>query len=309
MTKPGRQPRRVTVASSPREGFVDAGAGVQLFYRIAGTGGETLVVLHGGPGFSMEYLAEVLMPLAQRHTLLFYDQRGTGRSSLVTGAAALDARRLVDDLQAVRRHFGLERLTLFGHSWGAGLAALYAQQFPQHVGRLIIVGGIPLRQTELARRFARVAEKRPADERTRLLAARDAWRADPGNAGACRAYYGLFYLPFYGDRAMASRSRGDLCWGTPAALRNKIENVDKYTLASLGDYDWRAPMRAVTAPTLVIHGTEDVIAVESAREWAATLPNSTLMLLAGVGHFPYVETPATFFAAVERFVRETPVSR
>src|SRR6185436_1739926 len=139
---------------------------------------ETLVVLHGGPGFSMDYLADDLAPLAQRHTLLCYDQRGTGKSSLASGAAALDAQRFVDDLEAVRQHFGLERLNLLGHSWGAGLAALYAQRYPQRVERLLIVGGIPLRRSELASTFQGIADKRSAEERARLLAARDAWLAD-----------------------------------------------------------------------------------------------------------------------------------
>src|SRR5687767_1244262 len=87
-----------------REGFVDAGDGVRLYYRMVGCGPDTVVVLHGGPGFSMEYFAKDLESLAERHTLLFYDQRGTGRSSLVSDAAALDARRFAEDLEAIRRH-------------------------------------------------------------------------------------------------------------------------------------------------------------------------------------------------------------
>src|SRR5215216_1370401 len=71
-----------------REGYVDAGAGVRLFYRIVGTGRDTVVVLHGGPGFSMSYLAADLEPLAARHVLIFYDQRGTGGSTLVTDSTS-----------------------------------------------------------------------------------------------------------------------------------------------------------------------------------------------------------------------------
>jgi hypothetical protein len=100
-----------------KEGYVEAGDGVRLFYRSVGTGGDTVVVLHGGPGFSMDYLAADLEPLAARHVLLFYDQRGTGRSTLVTDSVSLDAQRFADDLEAVRRQFGIQRLTLLGHSW------------------------------------------------------------------------------------------------------------------------------------------------------------------------------------------------
>src|SRR6266540_6817641 len=126
-------------ARTAREGYVDADGGVRLFYRIVGTGRDTVVVLHGGPGFSMSYLAADIEPLAARHVLLFYDQRGTGRSTLVTDSASLDGQRFAEDLEAVRSQFGLQRLTLLVHSWGAGVAALYVAQHPERVGRLLIV--------------------------------------------------------------------------------------------------------------------------------------------------------------------------
>jgi proline iminopeptidase len=69
-----------------------------------------------------------LEPLAARHVLLFYDQRGTGRSTLVSDSSSLDARRFADDLEALRARFGMQRLTLLGHSWGAGVAALYDRE-------------------------------------------------------------------------------------------------------------------------------------------------------------------------------------
>jgi pimeloyl-ACP methyl ester carboxylesterase len=136
-----------------------------------------------------------------------------------------------------------------------------------------------------------------------LAQARDAWEADPGSATACRAFYDLWYQPFYGDRAARGRSKGDFCGGTPASLKNKVEAVDRYTMPSLGEYDWRLPLRRLAAPTLVVHGSVDVISVESALEWAATPADARLLLLEGVGHFPYVEVPEQFFTAVSEFVK------
>ena len=60
------------------DGFVDAEGGVKLHYRILGSRGDTIVVIHGGPGFSMGYIAPDIEPLSAHHVLLFYDQRGTG---------------------------------------------------------------------------------------------------------------------------------------------------------------------------------------------------------------------------------------
>lgn len=286
-----------------REGYVAAGDSVRLFYRIVGSGRDTVVVLHGGPGFTMDYLAADLEPLASRHVLLFYDQRGTGRSSLVTDSTSLDGQRFAEDLEAVRKHFGVERLTLLAHSWGGGVAALYAGRYPEHIGRLLVIDPIPARRTHLVRGREILNARRDSSEQRRLEEFQSARIANPGSAAVCRDYYTLWFRPTFGDSAAARRSRGDFCAGTPAALTNKVKSVDRYTTASLGDWDWRPALHAVTAPALVIRGTADFLPLESAREWTAALPNGRLLLLEGSGHFPYLEVPEQFFAAAHAFLQ------
>jgi proline iminopeptidase len=273
-----------------------------LFYRIFGSGRDTVVVLHGGPGFTMDYLAADLEPLAARHVLLFYDQRGTGRSSLVTDSTSLDAQRFAEDLEAVRKHFGLERVTLLAHSWGGGVAALYAGRYPERVGRLLVIDPTPARRSYFIRGREILNLRRDSVSRRRLEELQSARLANPGSAAACRDYYTLWFVATFGDSAAAHRSRGDFCAGTPAALTNKLKSVDRYTTASLGDWDWRPALRAVTAPALVIRGTADFLPLESAREWTAALTNGRLLLFEGSGHFPYLEVPEQFFAAAEAFL-------
>lgn len=286
-----------------REGHVDADAGVRLYYRLVGTHPDTVIVLHGGPGLNMEYFAPDLTPLAASHALLFYDQRGTGRSTLVTDSAALDGQRFAEDLEAVRRHFGIERVALLGHSWGAGVAALYAARYPERVGRLLIVGGIPLRRSALVQTFTALEAARDSLSLARMRHWREARLANPGDAAACRAYYVLWFQPFFRDSAAANRSRGDFCAGSVEARRNKILSVDRYVIASLGEWDWRPTLRRLNVPTLVVHGSDDVIPVAYGREWAAAMPDGKLLLLPGVGHFPYLEAPDVFFPAVDMFLR------
>lgn len=290
-------------APEVQEGLVETDDDVRLFYRTVGSGGDTLVVVHGGPGFDMEYFTADLEPLADRMTLLFYDQRGTGRSSLVSDSVQLDAERFADDLEAVRRHFGLDRMTVLGHSWGAAVAGLYAMRYPERVDRLLIVGGVPPRRQQLVDAFQQMAASRDSAERREMEERYEARVADPGDAEACRAYYVLWFRPFFADTAAASRTRGDFCAGTPEALRNKMESVDRYTMGSLGDWDWRASLTDVTAPSLVIHGTADPLPLEGARDWARALPNARLLVLDDIGHFPYLEAPDPFFSAVTDFVR------
>lgn len=285
-----------------QEGYVNAPDGVRLFYQIVGTGSDTIVVLHGGPGFTLGYLLPDLEPLAARHVLIAYDQRGTGRSTLVTDSAALDAQEFGDDLEAVRAHFKLDRMTLFAHSWGAAVAGIYASKHPQRIARLVIVDGISVRRMYHARGLQTFDSRRDSVTRQKLQALAAARLANPGDAAACRAYYEVFFRATFVNESALKTSRGDFCVGSPEALANKLKSVDRFTVRSLGDWDWRPAMRAVTAPTLVIRGVFDHVPVESSREWAEAAQNGTFVALEGSGHYPYLEDPARFFDVVEKFL-------
>ena len=289
-------------APPTREGFVEAGNGVRLFYRLVGSGRDTLVVIHGGPGLSGDYFAHDLDPLTQsNHALLIYDQRGTGRSTLVTDSAALAGQRFVEDLEALRRHFKFEHVTMLGHSWGAGVAALYAARYPERVGRVVVVGGIPLTMKGLVETFGGIAAGRDSASSGRMKEWMAARVANPEDPVACREYYAIWFHPFFVDSAAAKRL--EVCSGSPEARRNKIVSVDKYVVPPMGDYDWRPGLRTLTAATLVVHGEKEVIPLAAAREWVATLPNSRLLLMPGVGHFVWLEAPEPFFAAVDAFLK------
>jgi len=83
-----------------------------------------------------------------------------------------------------------------------------------------------------------------------------------------------------------------------------VLQVDRYTVASLGSFDWRNALGVVMAPALIVHGSLDVISADSAREWAMALPNARLVLLPGVGHFPHVESPERFYPLLNAFLSE-----
>lgn len=291
-----------TVGPETQEGMVDAGDSVLLFYRMVGSGPDTVIVIHGGPGLSQDYLAADLEPLGANHTLLFYDQRGTGKSTLVTDSVALAASRFADDVEALRLHFKMEQVTLLGHSWGTGVAALYAERYPDRVAQLILVGSMPLTRKGLIDAFTVVAAGRDSATTQQMDAMMAARQADPGNKDHCLAYYRLWFIPFFADTTAMDRSKGDFCAGTPASRANKMKSVDKYTFTSLGDFDLRPGLAKVPARTLVIHGSEDVLPVADAREYAQGLPESRFLLMKGVGHFMYLEAPDQFFTAVNEFL-------
>src|SRR5215467_9287652 len=122
----------------PEEGYLTAADNVRLAYRKVGQGNRFVVILHGGPGLSMDNGRYMMDPLAGNdQTIIMYDQRGGGRSDVVKDPALLGADSHVRDLEAVRQHFGIQKMSLIGISWGSGLAAMYADAHPERITRLV----------------------------------------------------------------------------------------------------------------------------------------------------------------------------
>jgi proline iminopeptidase len=267
---------------------------------VVGSGRDTVIVLHGGPGQHMGYL-ENLPPLAAGGTLLFYDQRGSGRSSLPTAASQLTGDIHVADLETVRQHFGLGRVTLLGHSWGGLLAGLYAVQHPARVARLILVAPAPPRADLYLRqeRFPRILG--PDFPRFAALAAAMDTTATPQTV--CQELATIFVRAAGSDTATVRRVAAGACDAHPEALRRGWTTTQMWTLQSLGRWDLRPRLPAVSAPTLVIAGARDqLVTVEMAREWLTALPNARIEIMTTAGHYPFADDPARFAMLVREFL-------
>lgn len=279
---------------------------VALYYTAFGTGPDTIVALHGGPGLSTAYLAPDLASLAEHHVVIAYDQRGSGRSTVVTDSTRLRLADHLRDLDAVRRHFELARVTLLGHSWGAGLAAFYAKAHPDRVRRLILVGAMPLRRTPYMAQFGQNLYKWMDSATSARVAALSQARRDAADpVGACRAFWAVFlrgYLANPLDDAALARFRGDVCNDPADAIRN-AGRVSTSVLGPMGDWDWRTDFSELRLPVLIVHGSNDPIPVEAATEWQAAFPGSTIHVIAGSGHFPQAEQPEEFVRLVDAFLR------
>ncbi len=155
--------------------------GVRLYTRRLGQG-PPVVVLHGGPGAHHDYLLPQYDHLAEGgRALLYYDQRGGGRSP-VPRDVPVGWREHVADLETLRAHWELDRLTLLGYSWGGLLAVLYTLEHPDRIARLALVSSAPVTaawRDEFERRLAaRMAQPWIARSRADLMASGLA-RSDP----------------------------------------------------------------------------------------------------------------------------------
>jgi proline iminopeptidase len=271
-------------ATSARESH-EAVRGVALFVRRVGSGPPT-VVLHGGPGAHHDYLLPGFDALATGRELIYYDQRGGGRSP-VPRDVAVGWTEQVADLEALRQRWGLEQLTLAGYSWGALLALLYALEHPERVERLALVSPAPAwraaRESYEAHFNQRNLDPAFQEERRRL---RESGLRERDPVAFQQRIFELSVAAYFHD---PERAR-DL---TPFRVTGRTQQE---VWASLGEYDLRPALpRLRGRPAIVLHGEDDPIPLATAR-LTADLIGASLHPLPDCGHVPYVE-------AFEQFVR------
>jgi proline iminopeptidase len=291
----------LSAAAPTKTGLIAGADGVRLYYRTIGTGVPRLVVLHGGPGSNMNAVWLDLEPLGRGTSVLLYDQRGSGRSPVITDPTQLTAAHHVRDLEALRKHFGIQRMTIIGESWGSGLAILYAAAYPSVVDKLVLLGPMPPTRAMIERRLDE--SDAVMGMRARLAEIRRTMPASPDPVAACRAFFRLYTRQFFVNPDNMSKRRGSSCDAPPEGVRNYFV-VNEATLQSLGDYDFRPLLKEFRMPVLVVEGENSIPStVASARAIAESVPNATLALIPNAGHYPQVERPHLFFPIVETFLR------
>jgi proline iminopeptidase len=290
-----------------RDGYLAGADGVQLYYRVLGTGLDTVVVLHGGPGLDMGYLAADLAPLAHGRTLIFYDQRGGGRSQLSLDPAVVGVDRQVADVEAVRRHFGIGKMKLAGHSWGALLAGYYAVQHADNLERLLLLNPAPPSAAGWAQFDSTIAARSDAASAARQMELIGMWFNGTATAASCTEYLRLRFATYFYDPSKIDDLRGAWC-GVAEEVARVLLPLHLTIMGTLGPaFDLRPSLGHVDVPTLVVHGVGDAVPFQSSADFAAAIPGARLLVLDGVGHFPWMEDPVPFFTAVNTFLRREDV--
>lgn len=264
--------------------------GIQLFERRVGSGPE-VVVLHGGPGAHHDYLLPGFDRIAPGRTLIYYDQRGGGRSP-VSRETPVGWREQVADLEALREIWGLERLTLAGYSWGGLLALLYTLEHPARVERLALVSCAPVWRSARAEFERRLAERNAAPEvQAERLAVQQSGLRERDPEAYRRRLFELSVAGYFHDWRRAREL-------TPFRITGRTQQE---VWQSLGDFDLRPALAGLTLPALVLHGESDPIPLETAATLARLL-HAPLEPIPACGHVPYVEAPETFRRLLDSFL-------
>jgi pimeloyl-ACP methyl ester carboxylesterase len=270
--------------------------GTEISYRVLGDG-SPVVGLPGGPGRAIEYLGD-LGGLDGSRRLVLLDSRGVGGSADPADPATLRVDRLVDDVESVRVHLGLEQMDLLAHSAGSVLATLYAAEHPERLSRLILITpglaavGVHGSEEQLTAALTRsVAEPWYPD----ALAAWEKIMSGDMSLDAFRASRPFFYGRWH-EAAQAHASVG-------VAERHSPARQGYFADVALDVPAIRAALAKLTAPVLFYGGRLDPLVTAAMLEEAAPLfYDATVAVQPGAAHYPWVDDPAAFAAAVGSFL-------
>jgi proline iminopeptidase len=290
----------------PRKGYFTGADSLQLYYQFEGSGPDTVVMIHGGPGMDATYMIADFEPLAKNHVLLYYDQRGGGRSELpdtAVATSALHIDRHIADLEALRQHFSLSSFHLMGHSFGSIIAGMYAVAYPENVSSMMLIGAVPPYAGDFGSRYDESLNGRLSkDELNQLDSLSNEMITGTDPRAACIAYWNIGMKPRIAADLEVSIIKGDCCSAPVEAIRYGYKYTGSITFASLGNWDFREGLKRVTAPTLLIHGVEESIPMDMIEAWTTVLPNSELKRIEKAAHFPYVEQPDVVWPMMEEFL-------
>ena len=262
--------------------------------------GEKILVLHGGPGAHHDYLLPQMLHLAKRYNVIFYDQRGGGRSKH-DDRDHVTWKTHVMDLHAVVRELHVSTLSIVGYSFGGMLALLYSIEARKHdsmktPSRLAVIDTAPVKmeyrkqfETEFLRRQNGMEIRRLREE----LAESGLREKDP--AEYRQKTFELAVAPYFADPEKARNL-------TPFRVTGRVQTSVWESLGS--DYNILQDLKPMGFPAMFIHGRDDPIPTASSIEGAKAM-DAELVLLDDCGHVPYVEQPGQLFAALDRFLAAT----
>jgi proline-specific peptidase len=282
------------------EGFIQVPGG-RVWYRSVGEGGTPLLCLHGGPGFTHYYL-EPLELLADRRQVIFYDQLGCGRSDRPDDLGLWTVDRFVEELAMVRAALNLDRMHLFGSSWGGMLAMQYVLDRRPDLVSLVLCGS-PASMIRWSRDCAELL----ADQPTKV---RDVIREHEAAGFTGCPEYQAAILGFYREHVCrmspwpAGLERSFAEAGYP--VYNTMNGPSEFTVTgTLKTWDIMDRLGEIGVPTLLVGGRHDECRPAHLEDMHRRIAGSRLEIIEDASHLCFAEQPSVFTSLVNHFLART----
>lgn len=284
------------------EGFVDV-LGGKIWYiehrSAARPSKDPLVVIHGGPGMSYNYL-EDLSRLASQRTVVFYDQLGSYKSPAKNPSKDLWRRpRFVEELHALIEHLKLKKVVLYGQSWGGTIAVDYALAYPDRVSRLILASPL-LSSAEWMKQAQALVTQLPAKDQNAIQKHQRGSPESKEYQRAIKAFTDQFiFRPKIYPKSLAfsfdhfNEEVYATLWGP-----NELEIT-----GTLKDMDLTPQLGKLTLPVLITAGRYDEAGADYLEATTRRLKNGQFARFEESSHMAHLEEPENYFRALEKFLK------
>lgn len=270
-----------------------------LYYYTYGTG-DPVVILSGGPGVSSKQEDDLALHISKTHRAILFDQRGTGLSHTTPfDSTTINLSTAINDIDLLRQHLHISKLTLTGHSWGAMLAGAYIAAHPDKVEAVLMIGGGEL-NIEL---YDDVNDN--VDLRFQF-------------SDTVAYYYWSDSINSAREPDKAAYEKRKIRWSTMTCNREKLDMV--VAQAAHGTYNegmhelmWQSLRKekfnvidqiakGYKGRCTILFGWQDPIGLTTLSQYMQAFPKATIRGISKAGHMPGVEQPEAFFKGVDEFL-------
>ena len=284
-----------------QEGSIEVPGGRVWYRSVGGPAGDRatpLLCLHGGPGFTHYYL-EPLEALSDRRQVIFYDQLGCGRSDRPEDPSLWTVDRFVEEVAQVRAALGLDRLHLFGSSWGGMLAMQYVLDRRPDLDSLILCGS-PASMIRWVTDCAELLAAQPAEVRQVISEHEEAgFTACPEYQAAILGFYREHVCRLNPWPAGLERSFAEAGY----AVYNHMNGPSEFTVTgTLKTWDIMDRLGEIEMPALLVGGRYDECRPAHLEEMHRRIPGSQLAIIENASHLCFAERPDEFTALVNSFL-------
>jgi len=282
----------VFAADKPESGKTFNASGATIYYEVIGSGpGTPLILANGGPGFDHMYfhVTNAWDAIAKTRPVVFYDQRGNGRSEKLKEGQTCTLADQVQDLDDLITHLGYKKVDLLGGSWGGYLAMAYGVAHPEKIERMILVDSAAPKFSDTAFRFNDIFPDKIAQEdaNTKQLPAKEASEKN------MQIYFSMI---FYSEE----KRDGFIAKSSTFAIDNK---VGRMIINDIRDRDLNPEIAKFKFPVLVMTGRFDInVAPTTAYKIHQAIPGSQFVVFEKSGHLPFYEEPEKFVRVMNEFL-------
>jgi proline-specific peptidase len=277
----------------------------RTWYRIVGDGEDEgklpLLCLHGGPGATHDYLESLEGMAETGRRVLFYDQIGCGKSDLPDDTSLWKVETFVEEVGVVRDHLGLDRLHIFGNSWGGMLAMEYALTQPSGVASMIVASS-PSSIPQWVAEANRLRAELPEDVERTLQKHEDAGTtSDPEYEEACMVFYKrhVCRLPDWPEYVLRSFKFIE----EHGVVYNTMNGPSEFHIVGpLKDWDITDRLGEIRIPTLVITGEFDEATPAINKTVSGGIPGAESVIYPNASHMAHVEDPAGYMRVLADFL-------